>query len=63
MGAYWRANYEPAIIEEDAYALYEEILPLYKELHAYVRRRLSETYGDEIYLKGHLPANVLGKIF
>ena len=59
MGAYWRANYEPEDIEKAAYKLYDEILPLYKQLHAYVRRRLSKYY-DEIGTKGQLHANVLG---
>ncbi|XP_072016685.1 angiotensin-converting enzyme 2-like [Amphiura filiformis] len=63
MGAYWRANYETDDIIGDAYALYEEILPIYEQLHAYVRRRLKEHYGDEIYKRGSLPANVLGDMW
>ncbi len=61
MGAYWRANYETDDIKADAYNLYQEILPIYEQLHAYVRRRLSKYYGDQINMKGKLPANVLGK--
>lgn len=38
-------------------------MPLYKELHAYVRAKLIEVYGDtHIDPEGHLPAHLLGRL-
>ncbi|XP_072179538.1 angiotensin-converting enzyme-like [Diadema setosum] len=61
-GHYWRAQYGEDI-EDKVQELYEAILPLYQQLHAYVRRRLHEVYGDNIDVTGYLPANVLGDIW
>ena len=37
---------------------------LYKQLHAYVRRRLHEIYGSDVLdLEGALPASVLSDMF
>uniref|UniRef100_A0A7N6BRQ5 Angiotensin-converting enzyme n=1 Tax=Anabas testudineus TaxID=64144 RepID=A0A7N6BRQ5_ANATE len=73
-GAYWRNNYET--IEEDAQfkytrdqlmqdvrSLYKEILPLYKELHAYVRAQLIKVYPGHIDPEGPLPAHLLGDMW
>ncbi|KAE8297480.1 Angiotensin-converting enzyme 2 [Larimichthys crocea] len=73
-GAYWRYNYET--IEEDAQfnytrnelmedvrSIYKEILPLYKELHAYVRAKLMEVYKEGIDSEGPLPAHLLGDMW
>nr|XP_002735388.2 PREDICTED: angiotensin-converting enzyme-like [Saccoglossus kowalevskii] len=63
-GDYWRGNYEDDDLEEDMEQMYEDIKPLYEKLHAYVRYRLKEVYGDKINLdKGCLPANVLGDMW
>uniref|UniRef100_A0A8C9WWT5 Angiotensin-converting enzyme n=1 Tax=Sander lucioperca TaxID=283035 RepID=A0A8C9WWT5_SANLU len=73
-GAYWRYNYE-TIEEEvqyqytrddlmkDVRSIYSEILPLYKELHAYVRARLIEVYPGHIDSEGPLPAHLLGDMW
>ncbi|XP_041477888.1 angiotensin-converting enzyme-like [Lytechinus variegatus] len=62
-GHYWRAEYGDDI-EEKVYEMYNDILPLYKQLHAYVRRRLHGVFGDNIDVNGgHLPANVLGDMW
>ena len=43
---------------------FEKIKPLYQELHAYVRHRLAETFGDVIDTDGGLlPANILGDMW
>ncbi|XP_060924594.1 angiotensin-converting enzyme 2 [Limanda limanda] len=73
-GAYWRSNYET--IEEDPQykytrdqlmgdvrSIYKEILPLYKELHAYVRSKLIDVYPGHIDPKGPLPAHLLGDMW
>ncbi|XP_078738713.1 angiotensin-converting enzyme 2-like, partial [Lampetra fluviatilis] len=72
-GDYWRGNYE--VTEEfggaaryaysrgqlvqEVQALYNTVEPLYKELHAYVRRKLRDQYGSKVSLTGGLPAHLL----
>lgn len=43
-----RQKYETSTFESDIRSLYDEMRPLYLELHAYVRRKLLETYGPEV---------------
>jgi hypothetical protein len=49
--------------ESDILKLYEEMEPLYKELHAYVRRKLYDLYGEvrlfRFLLSEHQPQNAL----
>ena len=41
--------------------LWLELEPLYKELHAYVRRKLMEKFPmGEFPTEGHIPAHLLG---
>ena len=42
--------------------LWEQVRPLYVSLHAYVRWKLHEKYGDAVPSKGPIPAHLLGKI-
>ena len=66
MGAMWRSKYD---MPADAFAaevdrLWEQVKPLYLALHAYVRRRLRETYGpDAVPAKGPIPAHLLGNMW
>ncbi|KAM4630494.1 angiotensin-converting enzyme 2 [Polymixia lowei] len=73
-GAYWRYNYET--IEKDGRykysrddlmtdvrSIYKQILPLYKELHAYVRAQLIKAYPGHIDEEGPLPAHLLGDMW
>uniref|UniRef100_A0A667X0J3 Angiotensin-converting enzyme n=1 Tax=Myripristis murdjan TaxID=586833 RepID=A0A667X0J3_9TELE len=73
-GAYWRYNYETIEedplykysrdqLMEDVRSIYKQILPLYKELHAYVRARLMEVYPGHIDPQGPLPAHLLGDMW
>ncbi|XP_063964281.1 angiotensin-converting enzyme-like [Lytechinus pictus] len=63
LGDSWRSGYGDDL-ETQVYELYNAILPLYKQLHAYVRRKLNGIYGsDHVPLTGHLPANVLGDMW
>ena len=41
--------------------LLEDIMPLYKQLHAFVRGRLCEIYPNRFDCKGPIPAHLLGK--
>nr|XP_057944737.1 angiotensin-converting enzyme 2 [Doryrhamphus excisus] len=73
-GAYWRYNYETVEEEspynytrdqlmEDVRSIYKQILPLYKELHAYVRGKLMDVYTGHIEAQGPLPAHLLGDMW
>uniref|UniRef100_W5MLV3 Angiotensin-converting enzyme n=1 Tax=Lepisosteus oculatus TaxID=7918 RepID=W5MLV3_LEPOC len=72
-GDYWRGNYEATDdavyaytrdqLMEDVRRLYREIMPLYKELHAYVRDKLREVYPGHISPNGGLPAHLLGDMW
>jgi peptidyl-dipeptidase A len=64
-GAMWRAKYDMA---PDAFAgeldrLWEQVRPLYLSLHAYVRARLRQKYGDAVPASGPIPADLLGNMW
>jgi peptidyl-dipeptidase A len=65
-GAMWRAKYDMA---PDAFAkeldrLWEQVRPLYLSLHAYVRTKLREKYGDSVVpANGPIPADLLGNMW
>jgi len=65
MGAMWRSNYDmPAEafpVEMDR--LWEQVKPLYLSLHAYVRWKLREKYGDLVPASGPIPAHLLGNMW
>ncbi|XP_078487135.1 angiotensin-converting enzyme-like [Ciona intestinalis] len=64
MGEYWRADYETPDIEEQLEKVWQEMLPLYQELHAYTRRKLYNYYGSEVInLNGPIPAHLLGNMW
>lgn len=53
-GDQWRSRYEVDGFEQMMLDLYAEVEPLYKELHAYVRRKLYEVYGEVIMIRALL---------
>ncbi|CAG2068779.1 unnamed protein product, partial [Timema podura] len=60
---YWLMDYESPDFQKQVLRLWEQIEPLYKELHAYVRRKLRETYGEEIVSRnGPIPAHLLESV-
>ncbi|XP_075846496.1 angiotensin-converting enzyme [Microtus pennsylvanicus] len=63
-GAYWRSAYDSPSFEETLEHLYNQLEPLYLNLHAYVRRALHQRYGDKyINLRGPIPAHLLGDMW
>ncbi|XP_020642422.3 angiotensin-converting enzyme 2 isoform X1 [Pogona vitticeps] len=73
-GDYWRGNYEVDFPEEyqywrpqliiDVENTFQQIKPLYQQLHAYVRHNLQKVYGSElINSEGGLPAHLLGDMW
>lgn len=63
-GAKWRKTYEDEQFVTEVDRLWEEVLPLYKQLFTYVRRKLIDKYGaDKIRKDGPIPAHLLGSLF
>ena len=64
-GAMWRSKYDmpPDAFAKELDRLWEQMKPLYVSLHAYVRNRLHEKYGDAIPATGAIPANLLGNMW
>ena len=60
LGALWRSTYDmsAAEFEADTARLWEEVKPLYDELHCHVRAKLGEHYGeDKVPQDGPIPAH------
>jgi len=66
LGALWRSRYDmtPAEVEADVDRLWDEVKPLYEELHCFVRARLQKVYGKDLVPDGKpIPAHLLGNIW
>jgi peptidyl-dipeptidase A len=65
MGAMWRSKYDmPAdAFPREVDRLWEQVRPLYLSLHAYVRAKLHEKYGDQVPANGPIPAHLLGNMW
>ena len=64
LGDEWRKRFDTKTFEQDVLGMYAEMEPFYKELHAYVRRKLYDTYGEELIdLNGPLPAHLLSDMW
>jgi peptidyl-dipeptidase A len=64
-GAMWRSKYDmpPDAFARELDRLWEQVKPLYLSLHAYVRTRLREKYGDIVPANGPIPAHLLGNMW
>lgn len=63
-GDMWRDGYETETFEKDIEDLWKVIEPFYKQLHAFVRRRLIQHYsGKGIQPNGPIPAHLLGNMW
>jgi peptidyl-dipeptidase A len=64
-GAMWREKYDmPAdAFTKELDRLWDQVRPLYLKLHAYVRMKLHEKYGDAVPAAGPIPAYLLGNIW
>ncbi|XP_028823415.1 angiotensin-converting enzyme isoform X2 [Denticeps clupeoides] len=63
-GAFWRSLYETPTFEQDLEKLWKQLEPLYLNLHAYVRRALHKSYGEQyVNLRGPIPAHLLGNMW
>jgi peptidyl-dipeptidase A len=64
-GAMWRSGYDmdPDSFATEVERLWQQVAPLYQELHAYVRTRLRAKYGDLVPADGPIPAQFLGNMW
>lgn len=65
-GALWRSGYDmpPEEFSRELDRLWEQVKPLYEQLHAYVRWKLREKYGaSAVPENGPIPAHLLGNIW
>jgi len=65
-GAMWRSKYDmsPEAFAKETDRLWEQVRPLYLALHTYVRKRLRETYGEQVVPRtGPIPAHLLGNMW
>lgn len=62
----WKSGYDmpPDEFERETDRLWNQMKPLYDQLHCYVRAKLSEKYGaDKVPLEGAIPAHILGNMW
>jgi peptidyl-dipeptidase A len=64
-GAMWRSKYDmpPNAFARELDRLWDQVRPFYLSLHAYVRARLRQKYGDIVPEKGPIPAHLLGNMW
>ena len=56
--------YESDTFQEEMEQTWQGLKPLYEELHAYVRHKLNQHYGDQVVEdRGALPAHLLGNMW
>jgi peptidyl-dipeptidase A len=66
MGDMWRAGYDmtPDQFEQDTDRLWQQVKPLYDDLHCYVRGQLQKAYGKDKVPDGKpIPAHLLGNMW
>ena len=66
LGEMWRAGFDmsPTEFQGEAERLWDQVKPLYKELHCAVRAKLGEHYGeDKVPQDGPIPAHLLGNMW
>ncbi len=66
MGQLWRAGYDlsPAELEAETERLWQQVKPMYDELHCYTRGKLVGKYGqDKVDPRGLIPAHVTGNMW
>ena len=66
LGKLWQSKYDmsPAEFDADTARLFDQVKPLYDELHCHVRAKLGEHYGeDKVLQDGPIPAHLLGNMW
>lgn len=60
---YWLESFETADIKQQIEELWQQVRPLYLQIHAYVRHQLKKKYGAIVSEKGPIPAHLLGNMW
>lgn len=66
LGAKWRSGYDmdPDAFDAEVERLWQQVKPLYEQLHCHVRGKLNAHYGDEVVPpSGPIPAHLLGNMW
>jgi len=66
LGDLWKSRYDmsPAQFEAEVDRLWNQVKPLYDDLHCFVRSRLQQRYGkDKVPTTGPIPAHLLGNMW
>ncbi|MDH3588275.1 MAG: M2 family metallopeptidase, partial [Gammaproteobacteria bacterium] len=66
LGVMWRSGYDMSAdeFEQEVERLWQQVKPLYDELHCYVRAELGEFYGaDRVPQDSPIPAHLLGNMW
>jgi peptidyl-dipeptidase A len=66
LGEAWRARYDmsPADLEKETERLWQQVKPLYTDLHCKVRSDLAKAYGNDKVAAGKpIPAHILGNMW
>ncbi|KAB0793117.1 hypothetical protein PPYR_12737 [Photinus pyralis] len=61
--AYWLHNYESSTFVQEVDTIWEQLKPLYQQLHAYIRFKLRQRYGSIVSKRGPIPAHLLGNMW
>ncbi|XP_036345745.1 angiotensin-converting enzyme-like, partial [Rhagoletis pomonella] len=60
----WLDEYEDDTIEQQLEEIFDELRPLYQQVHGYVRHRLRQFYGNDVVSeKGPIPMHLLGNMW
>jgi len=64
-GELWRSGYDmsAADFEKDTDRLWNQLKPLYQDLHCYVRSKLAQAYRGKVPRDGPIPAHLLGNMW
>ncbi|MBN1207489.1 MAG: M2 family metallopeptidase [Myxococcaceae bacterium] len=66
LGNLWKSAYDmsPEAFEQETQRLWQQVKPLYDDLHCYVRARLARKYGaDKVPAGKPIPAHLLGNMW
>ncbi len=66
VAAMWKSAYDmpPDAFEAETDRLFDQLKPLYSQLHCYARKKLNGIYGDAVVPKtGPMPAHLLGNMW
>lgn len=65
VGALWKSRFDldPDGFEKEVDRLWNQVKPLYEQLHCYVRGKLRKKYGKRVPAKGPIPAHLLGNMW